>query len=197
MKIIFLLFFTLLISVGLSQSIIEWDPNYKIQLSDFQSSQTEISDTLTSYSIFPGANIDFSYYMSNAEFMFTKNFNAKVKTTFNKNAAIILAPDSITAEQLVLFGQYSFDLTELYSRKLRRELYENKGAFSSADFFKPIFNTLMEEFNAESAKVLKLTDLGRNTALLAQEHNRVLSEIALMSDFCSSCKPPKKKNKSE
>ena len=181
--------------MGLCQSVFEWTPEYELQLADFQSPQTEINPELTSCSIFSGANMDFSFQMSNYEFMFTKNFNSKVSTTFNKNAATITAPDLATAEQLVKFGQYSFDLTELYSRKFRKEMYELKGTFSNASFFQPIFNRLQEEMNAESARVLKATDLGRNEALLKQEHEQVILAIEALADFCRECKPPKRKKK--
>lgn len=188
-----ILFLSLVFSVGYCQSIVEWNPEYNLQLSDFQSSQTEINSVLTSYSIYPGMNIEFSFQMSQGEFMFTKNFNDKVKSTFNRKAAVITAPDTIVAEQLLQYGQVSFNLTELYARKFRKELYEQKGAFSDVNFFKPIFNKLMEELNSENARVLKGTNFGNNTALLTLEHDRILSEIAALSAFCYSCKPNKKK----
>lgn len=138
--------------------------------------------------------MDFSFQMSSYEFMFTKNFNSKVKTSFNKKAAIITAPDSIAAYQLVNFGQYNFDLSEFYARKFRQKMYEQKGVFSEGSFFKPIFDQLQEEMNAESARVLKATNLGKEE-LLAQEHQQVLIRIRELSDFCFECKPPKKKKK--
>ena len=140
---------------GVSQSIVAWTPGYEIQLSDFQSPQTEISEKLSSATLHMAARMDFGFHMNHAEFMFTKNFNSKVKTVFNRNAAVIVAPDSLTARQLVNFGQYSFDLTELYSRKFRKALYEQKSTFSDMSFFQSIFDELEEEMNAESTRVMK------------------------------------------
>jgi len=131
--------------------------------------------------------------MSSYELMFTKNFNSKVKATFNRKAAVITAPDSIVANQMVRFGQYTFDLAELYARKFRKKIYEEKGTFSDASFFLQIFDVIQEEMNAESARVSKVTDLGREEELLLQEHQRVINEINQLSDFCMECKPPKKK----
>ncbi|MEM9338959.1 MAG: hypothetical protein AAGA66_09540 [Bacteroidota bacterium] len=139
--------------------------------------------------------MDFSFRMTTGQFMFTKNFNEKVSTTFNKDAAVITAPDTLTAQKLVDFGQYSFDLTELYARKFRKEMHEQKGAFSDVSFFQPIYQKLQQEMNAEAARVLKSTDLGRKTQLLKEEHQRVHSQIAVLSDFCKACKPLKKKKK--
>ena len=104
--------------------------------------------------------MDFSFQMSAYEFMFTKNFNSKVKTTFNRNLAVITATDTLDGPlQLVKYAQFYFDLTELYTRKFRQELYEQKGAFSDVSFFQPIFNRLQEELQAENARVSKATDL--------------------------------------
>ena len=195
MKLFLTLLLSSIISLGFSQSIIEWTSEYELSLSDFQSPQTEINQNLRNYTIYSGASMDFSFQMSNAEFMFTKNFNAKVKTTFKQKAAVITAPDSLIAEQLISFGQFGLDLTELFTRKFRKEMYEKKGVFSNVSFFQPIFDKLQEEMNAESARVLKLTDFGKKKAILAMEHQKVVMEIETLSDFCFECKPPKKKKR--
>lgn len=181
--------------IGSSQTIIDWSPDYKIQLSDFQSAQTEINEKLSSYSIFSGTGIDFSFHMTSGQFLFTKNFNSKVRNTFDRKAAVITAPDTLTALFLVEFGQYNFDLTELYSRKFRKELYEQKGAFSDVNFFQPIYQKLQEEMNQEAARVLKASDLGTNREMLASEHQKVLQQISELADFCRECTPPKSRKK--
>ena len=193
MKNIVLLSILLLNTASKSQTTIEWDPNIKLKLEDFQSLQSEIKPELTTYSIFTGTNIDFNFRMTNGEFMFTKNFNSKVKTVFNTLAAVIIANDTVLAQQLVNYGQYSFDLTELYSRKFRKRMYEQKGAFSNVSFYLPIFEELHQELNTENARVLKLTDLGRNEDILKEEHLKVLKNIEELSNFCKTCKPPKKR----
>src|SRR6478609_8493552 len=131
-----LLTFTLLI-IGLltnAQPIIEWNENYKLGLSDFQSPSTEVGPKVSIISLQSGSNIDFSFYMSNAEFITTKNFNSKVACTFNRKSASLIAPDTTSAMDLLAFSQYGFDMAELYARKLRKRLYEEKGAFSNASF---------------------------------------------------------------
>ena len=69
--------FLILLTVGtiVSQNDINWDGKYKLQLSDFQSQSTQIGD-VTIYSLSTSGDFDFSFYMSNLEFAFTKNFNA-------------------------------------------------------------------------------------------------------------------------
>ncbi len=194
-KILFLIL--LLLSVNTyAQQLVEWSPDIKLKLSDYQSPQTEINDELSTYSIFSGVTMDFSFQMPTAVFMFTKNFNSKATTIFNRNNAIIISPDSTTAKALVKFGQYNFDLTELYTRKFRQKLYEEKGTFSDISFFKPIYQELQQQLNAEIARVFKLTDTGLNDVLLKDEHQEVIKQMEELSDFCKSCKPPKRrKNK--
>lgn len=184
-------FFTLVIPLN-GQNAIEWDGKYQLQLSDFQSSTTQIGGTNV-YSLHTASGIDFSFYMSNAEFIFTKNFNSKVNCSFNRNAASLVAPDSLTATALLAFARYEFDLSELYARKFRKRLYEEKGAFSDASFFKPVYDEIQGEFSERHTIAGKSTDLGRDKEMLKQLHQEVLIEIAQLAAFCKTCKPPKKK----
>ncbi|WP_324025568.1 hypothetical protein QSV08_20635 [Maribacter sp. BPC-D8] len=190
-KIIFTLFIALSSSLVIAQEPMQWTPDYELQLSDYQSPESEINAALTSYSIYSGAKIDFSFNMNSVSFMFTKNFNSKVKAIFQKNLAVLVAPDSLTANQLLQFGRYDFDLVELYSRKIRKKIYEEKGAFSDSSLFQPIFNELQEEMNTVSAQVFKATDFGKDSEMLQKEHNKVVDEINALSDFCMTCKPKK------
>src|ERR1700749_2432699 len=89
MRNIFLLLFILLPSMGNAQNIIEWDSSYQLQLSDFQSAGTKINGG-NIYSLNASNTIDFAFSMSNAEFMFTKNFNAKVSCNFSRNTAVLI-----------------------------------------------------------------------------------------------------------
>lgn len=195
MKLFLILGFTLILNLCFSQNVIEWSPEHKLKLTDFQSPETEINNQLNTYTLFPGTNIDFSFQMSSYAFMFKKNFNEKVSTTFNRDLAAIIAPDSTIANQLVEFGQYSFDLAELYSRKFRKKIYENKGAFSDISFYQPILKKLQQEMDAENSRMLKSTDFGKDLELLGKEHQKVLLQIESYADFCKECKPPKKKKK--
>lgn len=74
-------------------------------------------------------------------------------------------------------------------------MYHQKGAFSDVNFFKPIFESLQKEMNAESARVVKATDLGRKSSLLEKEHQKVLAGIEALSEYCLNCKPKKKKKR--
>jgi hypothetical protein len=52
----------------------------------------------------------------------------KVNCSVQRDAASLIAPDTIKANKLLQFASYEFDLSELYARKLQ-EIYEQKGSF--------------------------------------------------------------------
>jgi hypothetical protein len=187
-----LTFFLALTPIVYGQNIINWDGNYQLQLSDFQSPSTEIGD-VNIYSLHTASGIDFSFAMSHAEFMFTKNFNAKVNCSFKRDAASLVAPDSSFAQVLVNFARYEFDLSELYARKFRKQLYEEKGAFSDISFFKPVYDVIQKEFIERHALAGKQTEYGKKKEKLNELHQEVLTQIEGLSDFCKMCKPSKKK----
>lgn len=194
MKYLFTLAFLALVTITKAQNSIEWDGNYQLQLSDFQSTSTKIGD-VNIYSINNASTIDFTFLMSNAEFMLTKNFNSKVRHAFNREGAYLIAPDSTTAMQLLAFAQYDFDLKELYARKLRQKLFEEKKAFSDINYSRPIYETIQKEYTSQHSLAGSKTDIGRNEELLRNIHNDVLIGIQELADFCQSCKPAKKSKK--
>src|SRR5688572_21680744 len=91
--------------VSNSQNIIEWDPNYKLNISDFQSAATVIGEDAGNIcSLHSSTSMAFAFSMSNYEFMFTKNFNSKVNCTFTRDAASLIAPDEQIAGSLLRFA---------------------------------------------------------------------------------------------
>lgn len=187
---VFPLLFCLLTQFTFAQTVLEWSPDIKLTFSDFKSPATEIGSPVGSLS--PGVAIEFGYQMSAAQFMMTKNFNSKVLCRFDPYSAAIVAPDEITAEQLIGFAQFSFDLGELYSRKLRKKLYEAKGVFSGNDFFQQYYSEIHQRFTSEITESGKLTNFGIESSKLQELHNRVKEELNNYNDFCKTCKPPKK-----
>ncbi len=190
-KLIVLLFIVQSITIK-AQNVIDWDGVYQIQLTDFQLSSSQIGETNV-YSIISGTSMEFAFYMSNAEFMFTKNFNSKVSNSFKRESASIIAPDTSTALNLLSFAQYQFDLSELYARKFRKELYDGKAAFSDVSFYQPLFTKIQNSYSLAYSESANETDLGRNTEKLRELHQQVKKDIVALADFCKTCKPIKKK----
>jgi hypothetical protein len=192
MRKVFTILFVIFTPIVFSQNDIAWDGKYQLQLSDFQSPSTQIGN-VNIYSLHTSSGVDFSFYMSNFEFMFTKNFNSKVNNTFKRDAASLVAPDEIIAKDILGYAQYEFDLSELYTRKFRKKIFEEKGTFSNVTFFRPIYDTIQRELSERDTNAGKETDLGRKKDKLKMLHEQVLKEILELSDFCKECKPIKKK----
>ncbi|WP_426091543.1 hypothetical protein [Flavobacterium sp. DSR3-2] len=191
-KIITITFLMIALQIN-AQNAIEWDGKYQIQLSDFKSKATQIGN-VSSNSIQTASGLNFSIQMSNVEFMFTKNFNSKVSSTFKRESASIIATDTITGEHMVKFAQYEFDLSELYARKLRKDLYVNKGTFSDISFLQPLYDAIQKEYVEEHGEASKKTNLGQKKDILIKLNDDVLIRIQELSDFCKTCKSPKKKS---
>lgn len=191
-KIIIITFLLIAVQIN-AQNAIEWDGKYQIQLSDFKSKATQIGN-VSSNSIQTASGLNFSIQMSNIEFMFTKNFNSKVSSTFKRESASIIATDTITAERMVKFAQYEFDLSELYARKLRKDLYVKKGTFSDISFLQPLYDAIQKDYVEEHGEASKKTNLGQKKDILIKLNDAVLIRIQELSDFCKTCKPLKKKS---
>ena len=168
-KLILLLLCSGLAFGGFCQSVIEWSPDYEITLADFQSPATEIDSTLGEMNISAGITMEFEYLLNPYQFLLSKHFNDKAKTIFDRQTALLVAPDTTTALQMVHYAQYYFDLTELYTRKFRQAMYEEKNFFSEANFYEPAFHALQQELQAEQARVFKASKLGANAAVLERE----------------------------
>jgi hypothetical protein len=191
-KIIIGLQFLFISIIAIGQDVVEWTPDLKLTISDFQSKSTQIGN-VSHFSILPATRMDFSFYMSSYEFMLTKNFNSKVSTTFTRSASIIIAPDEEFAQKLLRFAQLNLDLTELYARKYRKKLFESKGVFSEVNFFQACYKDIEKEYNERAAEYGKLTDVGQSDVRIDEAQKQVIKEIEELSDYCKTCKPKKKK----
>jgi len=189
-----LLFLLLILTNSLFSQVntIEWKPDYDFKIGDFQGTKTAINRDVDKVLVQSGVILDFEFQMSNVEFMFTKNFNSKVSCIFNRDAAVIMAADSLAAERLIALVKFDFDLSELYARKIRKELYQNKKTFSNATFFQPYFDKMIAERDKISSRIYSESDFGNESEILEKEHKVVKKEINALSSFCKECKPPKK-----
>jgi hypothetical protein len=188
---VFVAFLAMALDVN-AQNVIEWSPMYKLVLADFQNAGTDLANKEGS-TFQTSTHIEFGFMMSNAEFMMTKNWNSKVKASFTRNQSFIVAPDEAYAQHVVDLCQADFDLAELYARKLRKELFENKKAFSNMDFARPSYDKIQAEFGERRAALSKETNVGVKSDILKQRQEEILNEISTLSDFCKECKPPKKR----
>ena len=193
MKNLFVTIFLVCTATNYSQNEISWSKEYQLQQSDFQSPSTQIGNT-NIINLMTSSGFDFAISMSNFEFMFTKNFNSKVTNAFKRESAAIVAPDKETAVFLIGFAQYQFDLAELYARKLRKKLNEDKKAFSNISFFKPIYDEIQNEYSQKITSASKETEMGKNVDKLEKLQKQVIADIEELATYCKECKILKKKN---
>lgn len=180
------------ISSSNAQTKLEWNELIELQMVDFQSPATQIGQG-NIYRLQSGIRMEFSYQMSQAEFMFKKNFNKAAVCAFNPELASIVAPDDNIAFQLLNFARFEFDLTELYTRKFRKRLYGQKKAFTKGDWYLEIFNEIQGELELRISAAGNATDIGRKEEKLKALHDEVREELKTLADFCQTCKPKRKK----
>lgn len=192
MNKIYFLLSLLSTSLLIAQEDISWNENYDIQLADFKSPKTNIGSKLTSSLFLPSA-IQFNLAMNSVQFALTKNFNDKVTVRFQPEAAVLIAPDSIAARNLVNFANYQFDLSELYARKLRKELYLNKKIYTTITYIQAPFDANQKEFTARFSEASARTNMGQDIEKLEVLHQEVLKELNELAAYCQFCKLNNKK----
>lgn len=97
------------------------------------------------------------------------------------------------AQNMVDYAQVEFDLAELYTRKIRKELFLNKKTFSNLSIFNSYFTIHHQKMTSEMSQLLQESDFGSNKEVLERKHVEVQSELEKLSDFCFDCTPVKKK----
>lgn len=184
-----LLFSIFQIAQSNAQSVIVWSAESPLKVSDFMAKSPSNSGNL--YGCQASCSIDFGFRMSAASFMLTKNFNNKVKAVFTRITSYLVANTEEQKQPLVAYSQCIFDVTELYARKFRKRLFEEKKAFSNSEFYANVQEELQKELQARENYIQTATKLGQNTEELTKIRTQVLVEIAELSDYCYDCKPKK------
>lgn len=172
------------------QDVIEWDRGYRLQKSDFGLSK---KGNIDSYSVYAACVIDFQFQMNGYQFMFTKNFNSKVKATFTRSASFIQTSDSLISQRLLKLSQVEFDLAELSARKFRKLLFESKNVFSNVNFYQDLHTRIQKEHAARLSELMENTNTGMAENRVMEYQQQILEEIDELGEYCKSCKPVKQK----
>lgn len=183
------LIFSLLTHLTFAQDIIEWSPTYQLAKSDFQ---LKAPNSGNSQRYYAACQMDFSYQMSGYEFMFTKNFNRFARAIFNRKASWL--DDGPLEDRLIDMAQLDFDLVELYTRKIRKRMYEEKRAFSNMDFYKQSVNETQKLYSERLAEIIRLTDGGQSETRTREIREQIVREINELNEYCKECKPARKKS---
>lgn len=189
LKVILCTLYISLTHLTFAQDIIEWSPTYQLAKSDFQ---LKAPNSGTSQRYYAACQMDFSYQMSQYEFMFTKNFNRFARAIFNRKASWL--DDGPLADRLINMAQLDFDLVELYTRKIRKRMFDEKRAFSNMDFYKQAVNDTQTLYSERLAQIVQATDGGQSEVRIREIHEQIVREINALDEYCKECRPGRKKS---
>lgn len=151
-----------------------WNSNHELTLDDFGIKKSD-----PSYNSF--AQFTVEQYVSGLDFM-TKNFNKKVKNLMIKSASWIDTTQNV--QESLKYHQILFDISEVYARKLRKDLKENRKQIAKG---LSIVNDLSAKNSAEFAK-RRLeydgdTEYGKNSQKLLLWDQKIKQELGELSDY--------------
>lgn len=190
-NLIFISFIFATLNPLFCQEKVEWREDIEIVPSSFKGTVPEMSeDNLQEYSF--AVSYDFSFYMANVQFAFTKNFNRYVSAYYIPTHSWI--EEGEYTDQLILMSNLNFDLAELYARKFRKRLFESKNVSSNINFANKIHNEINREYiERESVIRSEIRSQENVEDYLKREIEKVNIEIKELGEFCKNCKPKKKK----
>jgi hypothetical protein len=189
-KILFILF--ILVSVSsfhcFAQEQTEWQEDLTLTADHFlaESPQTQNMQTIR-----PAFAIQIAP-MLNYEIVFGKNFNDKV-TCYLMGSASWLDEGEHSA-QLLRYAKMAFDIYELSTRKLRKDMLENKSKLSP-NKLNELHQKNFEEGAKMDAAMAKETNYGANNEALAVWEEKIKGYLVEYANYCKTCKPEKKKSK--
>jgi len=148
------------------QDTIRWSSNYKLKWEDFQA----LPDTTSKFIATTMSSIYYSYHMDDAGFQFN------VYCIFIKRES--WAIDVAKNNHILNHEQLHFDITEIYARKLKKQLkeYSPNRKTLKADIFSIVSKILEEEENMQDLYDSE-TDFSNNTKMQKFWCNKIKKEL--------------------
>ena len=168
-----------------AQSKLEWTENYKLTLDDFQASAPNASAMQTVQ-----GHTTVEYQFNNYEIIGSRHFNKNVTCYFFRTASWIDKGEK--TEQLLRYAQAIFDMNEWMTRELRKRFRENKKQLLAGKQ-NEIYEQLATEFANIQSRYSKETEHGTIDSKQSEWEARIKNELAMLSDYCKTCKPAKKR----
>ena len=174
--ILLLLFFPLMIlSQNLQADEVLWSKDRKLQKEDFKLTTHDMNVEIKS-------SISFSYQLKGFN-VFSNNFNKNIINKFSGSASVI-NPDSNNIAALVDYQQVNFDLSEVYARKMRRELLINKNKlWKGFDYAEQTFSTLVSEYQKAQSVMNEETRSGLDFQKLNEWKQKIAEELGNLAEF--------------
>lgn len=165
-----------LILVGFAQEnpdYLLWSSTRKLSLADFGIKKSN-ANTSASF-----AQFSLDYSVNGFDFL-TKNFNKKVRNSMIISASWIDTTSNIDAS--IKYQQTLFDLAEIYARKFRKEIKENRKLIAKGlQFIEGINSRVSSEFSKRRLKYDEETKYGADSTkqqIWEQQISKELNELA-------------------
>lgn len=174
-----LLLFILMPIVALSQILqpdeFLWSANRTLKKEDYKILVYDKDATIRS-------SITLSWQLKGFS-VFNKNFNQNVLNKFSGNSSAI-NPDNPNIETLLEYQQASFDLAEIFARKMRRDLLINKNKlWTGFDYANQSLNQAMSDFTRIQIIMDQETSQGSNSVQFNIWKQKIKKELDDLSEF--------------
>jgi len=178
MKTLLIIWFLGIITMSTAQvnpNYLQWSSSNKLKLADFEIKKSKSSQG-TSFAQF---SLDFS--VSGLDFL-TKNFNKKVRNSIIKSASWIDTTANIDVS--LRYQQTLFDMAEIYARKFRKGLKENKKQIAKGlQIVDELNSSVSAEFTKRRLKYDEDTKNGKDIAMQKSWEKQIQRELSELSDY--------------
>lgn len=178
-KLLALFFFIFALSFIQSQMLKEdellWSHSRKLTAEDFQIKKVDAFTPVKSTFIIS--------WELNGFGVFNKNFNKNITNKFIKSASIV-DENSANVIDYVDYQQTTFDLAEIYARKMREDLFLNKSKlWKGFDFASEILKIRLNEYYKVQALMDSQTNSGTDKAKLEYWKEAIAAELLVTEQF--------------
>ncbi len=154
-----------------------WSSTHKLSLTDFVI-KTKDLETTPSF-----AQFSVDYQVGGFDFM-TKNFNKKVRNYMIKSASWI--DTTYDVEASLKYQRTLFDICEIYTRKFRKDLKENKKKIAGGtQFVEELNSKAMTDFSNRRVEYDRETKLGSDTDKQAEWELQIKKELDELREFAN------------
>jgi len=179
-KTVLLIFFVT--TSAFAQNILQegqkrWNKNQKLTINDFKIKiSDENSDAVYSQFMILHAIRGFDFMK--------KNLNRKIENIFLGTASWIDTTKVNKIEKQIEFQQMQFDISEIYARKFRKRVLQNKKKIKKGfNIISQINNNIITEFSLERLELVKETQGGRDEQKLLEWKEKIASELDDLNEF--------------
>ena len=176
-----------------AQQKISWTNDNEITKADFKGNTPEMAEDNLQQYLF-SCTWEFNFQMASLQFTFSKNFNKYVDAYYLPQQSWI--EEGELTDDLLLMANLDFDIAELFARRFRKEIYDNKRWDSSPQIFNEVHSKIQYDYVNYRAKIeSEYRSKGNIEEVVTKYSKEVNDEILKLNEFCKTCKPKKKKRK--